>query len=197
MNHFIKLFPSASVVDVLAVFLTHSDEAFYQSYVVESTGYALIQVQRALKRLEDTGLIEKTKSGNRSYYKANKRHPAFQDIKNALFKTVLLGDVLKKELKSIKKNIRFGFVYGSLANGTESSNSDIDLFIIGDLGIRDMADILSGLCRKLGREINPTVYSEKEFKKKIKEKNSFIEEILHKPKIWLMGEECEFKKMDK
>jgi uncharacterized protein len=175
--------------------LTHPDEAFYQSYIVGSTGYALIQVQRALKRLEDIGLIEKTKSGNRSYYKANRKHPAFQDIKHALYKTVLFGDLLKEALNPIKNNITFGFIYGSLASGKESSNSDLDLLIIGDLGIRDIANILSESVRKLGREINPTVYSEKEFKKKIKEKNPFIKEILHQPKIWLLGEENEFEKM--
>jgi predicted nucleotidyltransferase len=197
MNPFIKLFPNPSLVDVLAIFLTRPDEEFYQSYVVESTGYALIQVQRALKRLEIIGLIEKTKSGNRLYYKANQRHPAFQDIKNALFKTVLLGDLLKKSLESISKHIKFGFIYGSFASGKESASSDIDLFIVGELGIRDIANILSDSGRKLEREINPTVYSEKEFKKKIKEKNPFIKEVLNKPKIWLMGNESEFKKMDK
>ncbi len=197
MSHFIKLFSNPSLVDVLAVFLTHPDDVFYQSYIVESTGYALMQVQRALKRLEDTGLIEKTKSGNRSHYKANIKHPAFQDIKNALFKTILLGDLLKDALKPIKKKIKFGFIYGSLASGKESATSDLDLFIIGSLGIRDIADILSETSRELGREINPTVYSEKEFNKKIKDESPFIQEILHQPKIWLMGQENDFKKMDK
>lgn len=196
MNPFIKLFPNPSLVDVLAVFLTHPDESFYQSYVVEFTGHALVQVQRALKRLEETGLIEKFKSGNRSYYKANQKHPAFQDIKNALLKTILFGDLLKEALNSIRKNIKFSFIYGSLASGKESSNSDIDIFIIGELGIRDIANILSEAGGKLGREINPTIYPEKEFKKKIKEKNPFIKEILHKPKIWLIGDENDFKKFD-
>ena len=58
MNSFIKLFPSPSLVDVLTVFLTHPDEEFYQSSIVESTGHALIQVQRALRRLEEIGLID-------------------------------------------------------------------------------------------------------------------------------------------
>ena len=123
----------------------------------------------------------KTKSGNRSYYKANPKHPAFQDIKNALLKTILFGDLLKEALKSDKrKNIKFGFIFGSMASGKESFNSDIDLFIIGKLGIRDIANIINESGRKLGREINPTIYSEKEFKKKIEEENPFIKEILQK-----------------
>ncbi len=197
MNSFINLFPNPSFVNVLAIFLTHPDEEFYQSYIVESTGCALMQVQRALKRLESTGLINKIKSGNRSYYKANRKHPAFEDIKRALLKTILFGDLLKEALNPLKSNIRFGFIYGSLANGNESLNSDIDLLIIGDLGLRDIASILNTVGNDLGREINPSVYSINEFKKKIKEGNPFIKEIIHKPKIWIIGEESEFTKIDK
>lgn len=82
MASFARLFPNPSFVDTLILFLTHPDDEIYQSRVVISTGWALMQVQRALKRLEETGLITKTKSGNRIYYKANKKHPAFEDIKN-------------------------------------------------------------------------------------------------------------------
>lgn len=196
MNLFIKLFPNPSLAKILSIFLSQPDEEFYQASLTKTTGCALIQVQRALKRLEDTELINKTKSGHRFYYKANKKHPAFEDIKRAFYKTILFGDLLKKALTTIKRKIQFGFIYGSLASGKESSSSDIDLFIIGDLGIRDIATILSDVGKELGREINPTVYSVKEFKKKIKEENPFINEILHCPKIWLIGEEHEFTKMD-
>ncbi len=107
---------------------------------------------------------------------------------------MLFGDILKEALKSINKNIKFGFIYGSFAIGKESSNSDIDMFVMGELGIRDIANILSKSGRKLGREINPTVYSEKEFTKKIKEKNPFIKDILHRPKIWLIEMKMNLKK---
>lgn len=195
MNPFIKLFPSPSFVAVLTLFLTHPEEEIYQSRIVETTKCILIQVQRALKRLEETGLITKTKSGNRVYYKANRMHPAFEDIKRALFKTILFGDLLKDALDPFKDRIEFSFIYGSLARGEESFDSDIDLFIIGDLGMRDVASLLGAVGHEIGREINPTVYPLREFKKKIKEKNTFIKEIMNKPKIWLIGEESEFAKM--
>lgn len=195
MNPFIKLFPSPSFVAVLTVFLEHPEEEIYQSLIVETTKCALIQVQRALKRLEETGLITRAKSGNRIYYKANRLHPAFEDIKRALFKTVLFGDLLKETLDSLKGKIQFSFIYGSIARGEENFSSDIDLFIVGDLGMRDIASLLGSVGSDIGREINPTVYPIHEFKRKIKEKNLFLEEIIHKPKIWLIGDESEFAKM--
>lgn len=197
MTSFIKLFPSPSFTDVLVFFLTHPNEEAYQSQIVNSTGRALIQIQRALNRLEDTGLIVKNRQGNRIYYKANQMHPAFDDIKRALFKTVIFGDTLKKALIALKHKILFSFIYGSMARADESPTSDIDIFIVGNLGIKDIAGILGSIGNELGREINPTVYPLKELKKKIKEKNPFINEIIHGPKIWLIGEENEFAEMAK
>lgn len=196
MNPFIKLFPSPSFVAVLNLFLAHPDEEFYQSRIVEMTQCALVQVQRALKRIEEAGIITKIKSGNRIYYKANRLHPAFEDIKKALFKTVLFGELLKEALRPLKDKVQFSFIYGSLARGEESLNSDIDLMVIGNLGIREVASVLGSIGQEIGREINPTVYPLKEFRKKIKDKNSFIKEIIHQPKIWLIGDESEFAKMD-
>lgn len=196
MTSFSKLFPNPSFVAVLTFFLTHPDEEIYQSRLVDYTKCALMQVQRALSRLLETGLIIKKKSGNRFYYKANREHPAFEDIKRALFKTTLFGDLLRKALDPIKNKIQFCFVYGSLARGEESFESDVDLLIIGDLRIREIAKILGSVGHEIGREINPTVYPMKEFRKKIKEKNIFIREIIDKPKIWLFGEESEFAKLD-
>ncbi len=195
MSSFLKLFPSPPFTDVLVFFFTHPNEEAYQSQIVHFTGRALIQIQRALKRLEDTGLIVKNKQGNRIYYKAKQLHPAFDDIKKALFKTVIFGDTLKAALAPIKHKILFSFIYGSMARAEESPTSDIDLFIVGHLGIKDMASILGSLGNELGREINPTVYPLKELKKKLKEQNPFISAIIRGPKIWLVGDENELAKM--
>lgn len=195
MENFIKLFPNPSFAKVLGMFLIHPEEEYYQTYISEKTGTALIQVQRALKRLEESGLVKKHKSGNRNYYKANRTHPAFEDIKKAFLKTVLFGDLLKRALKPISGKISYGFIYGSIARGDESEKSDIDLFLVGNLGLREIASILNTVGGDVGREINPTVYSEKELKKKLKEENPFLKEVFQRPKIWLIGGENDFKKM--
>lgn len=197
MNSLMKLFPNEAIVKVLTMFLSHPDETYYQASVVKESGFALIQVQRALKRLLESGIIEKARSGNRIYYKANQGHPAFHDLKNAFLKTIICDDVLKKSLKSVKRKIHFAFVYGSMASGKEKINSDIDLLLVGDLGIKDIADAITDASRFLEREINPTIYSEKEIVKKIKDKNPFVNELVTQPKIWLFGDDNEFRKMAK
>ncbi len=195
MTTFIKLFSNPTLANVLVIFVSHPETEMYQSSIVESTHKALMQVQRALKRLEETGLIIKIRSGNRVYYKANRTHPAFEDIKRALFKTVIIGDVLRKSLASLHNKIQFGFIYGSMARAEETSTSDIDLLLIGDLSLRDIATVLGSIRHELEREVNPTVYSIKEFKRMLKDGNVFIKDVIKKPKIWLIGDEGEFTKM--
>lgn len=192
---FIDLFSSKSLTEVLVFFLLNPGKEAYQSEVVEATGQSLIQVQRALKKLESSGIVFKRTDGNRVYYESNRHHPAFEDIKNALLKTIVIGDNLRKRLCKIKDKVQFVFVYGSVAKAKEGPKSDLDLFIIGDLGIRELANIIGPLSEEIHREINPTVYSLSEFKQKMKEKNVFINEILHDAKIWIIGEQNEFEKM--
>lgn len=197
MYSFTNLFPSKSFVDILCMFVMHPQEEFYQTMIAKSTECAIVQVQRALKRLESAGLINKSKSGNRIYYRANQEHPAFEDIKRALLKTVLFGETLKKALKPKESKIAFSFIYGSTAKGTESKQSDIDLFVIGDVKLRDISTILGSLGNEIGREINISAYSQKDFEKKIKEGNNFIKEVISSPKVWLFGEQNEFEKVGK
>jgi predicted nucleotidyltransferase len=195
MTSFMKFFPNPTFVDILVLFLMHPEQERYQSSIVTSTGKALMQVQRILKRLEETGLITKVMRGNRAYYRANRKHPAFEDIKRVLLKTVVIGEALKTALIPLKKKVHFAFIFGSIARSEETADSDIDLFLVGDLKLREMATFLGSFRDQVGREINPVIYPVSEFKEKLKQKNNFLIEVLNSPKIWLMGDESEFAKM--
>lgn len=195
MTSFAALFPSPVVVDVLALFLTQPDEEYYQRSLAEKTGYSLAQVQYALERIEEAGLVTKKKSGNRLYYKAQRSHPAFEDLKRAFLKTVALGDVIREALQPLKERVQFAFVFGSIATGEEHAESDIDLFLLGDVSLRDIADAIADLSEKLGREVNPVNYTQVSFVERLKESNRFAQELLTTPKIWLLGNEDDFRKL--
>ena len=161
-----ELFPNPSLVEVLSLFLLHPDEEFYQRGIAETTGNALLQVQRALKRIERTGLVTKTKRGNIVYYKAERLHPAFEDLKRVFLKTVALGDVLREALAPLADRVKLAFIFGSLAQGRETAQSDIDLFLVGELSLRETTKILGPVTAELGREFNPVVYSPKNSRKR-------------------------------
>jgi predicted nucleotidyltransferase len=190
-----KIFPSRAFVDVLLFFLLHPQEETYLARIVRATGKVLIQVQRVLKRLEESGLIRKIWRGNKSYYQANATHPAFKDLKQLLIKTVVLSDNLEKEYSQIREKIHFGFIFGSTAKNADTSLSDIDLFLIGTLTLEEAGYLSYPLSVELGREVNTVVCTIKDFKAKIKQQHTFIREVIHNPKIWLFGDEHEFEKI--
>ncbi len=192
---FANLFSNRALVKTLSQFFLHPAKSFYQGEFVRETGCVLVQVQRALNRLEKADLISKSREGNRTYYKANRFHPAFEDLKRAFFKTVVFGDSLKEALQPLKNKVFFAFIYGSFARSEEGSESDIDLFIIGTLTMREVSALLGPFIRESNIEINPVVYPLEECKKRWKMNDHFIRQTFENPKIWLIGAEDELRKM--
>jgi len=190
-----KIFPNRAFVEVLLFFVLHPDEETYTARIVRATGKVLIQVQRALKRLEQSGLIRKILRGNKAYYQANAAHSAFKDLKRVLIKAIIFSERMESELSLIKDKVVYGFIFGSTASNTESSVSDVDLFLIGNLTQEEAGHLSYPLSLELGKEVNTVIYSLKDFRKKNKERHTFITEVLCNPKIWLFGDEYEFEKI--
>jgi predicted nucleotidyltransferase len=195
MSSLAALFPSPVLVDILCLLLIHPEEEYYQRSFAEKTGHSLAQVQYALERIEEAGLVGKEKSGNRVYYQANTAHPAFNDLKQAFLKTVALGDVIREALKPLKKRIQFAFVYGSIATGNEQPNSDIDLFLMGEATLKDLSGIIADLSERLKREINPVSYTQESFLSRLVDTDRFATELVTTDKIWLIGDEHEFRRL--
>ena len=195
MTPFLKLFANPSLAETLGLFLLNPEEEFYQSDIVKKTGHALMQVQRALKILEEIGLISSVKRGRMVYYKVVRTHPGFEDLKKLFFKTIGLGDSIRKGLMPFRSRIDAAFIFGSIARGNESIDSDIDLFIVADLTLRELSKALGPLSKDLQRELNPVLFSQDEFLKRISDKDHFMTEIVNTPKIWIIGDENEFKNM--
>jgi DNA-binding transcriptional ArsR family regulator len=190
-----ELFPNPTLVKVLSLFLLHPEKEFYQRGIAASTGYALLQIQRALKRIERAGLVTKTKRGNMVYYKADRMHPAFGDLQRVFLKTVALGDVLRGALAPLEDKVQLAFIFGSLAQGKGTAQSDIDLFLLAQLSLRETTKLLGPVVSEVGREINPVIYPPEGFIKKAMEKHHFITEVIRGPKIWLIGNEDELAKL--
>jgi predicted nucleotidyltransferase len=190
-----KIFPSSTFVDVLLFFLLHPQEETYLARVVRATGKLLIQVQRTVKRLEASGLVKKIKHGNKTFYRANASHAAFKDLKQMLIKTVIFSSKIEKELSLIKEKIVYGFIFGSTARNCDTTDSDIDLFLVGNLNHEHASHFSFSLSIEFGRAVNTVIYTLKDFKKKVKEEHSFITEVIRNPKIWLFGNEEEFEKI--
>ena len=150
-------------------------------------------VQREVKKLENIGLLKKTAIGNRIYYKADKSWPIYEELKGIIFKSLGVAEALKTGL-AVSDNVMFAFIYGSYAVNKESSSSDIDLMVIGDISSKGLSGILRKPKAELSREINYAVFKPTEFKSKVNNKNHFLSVVLKQKKIFIIGSENELKR---
>ena len=161
--------------------------------LVRQAGLSLGTVQQELRRLTRIGLVVARKDGNRVYYSANPDHPAFRDVCSLVLKTDGLVGVLQPALNS--PDVSVAFVFGSVARGDAGGSSDVDLMVIGSVGLRRLAALLSGKADRLGREINPHVMSPDEFTERKQQRDHFLTAVLASPKLFVKGTEHELEPM--
>jgi predicted nucleotidyltransferase len=180
--------------ELLRLFFTNPDQSFYIQEIGRILGKKPGIFQRTLNNLEKEGILVSEYKANARYFKTNKDYPLYKELKSIVFKTVGVSGGLKEALKKIG-NINFSFIYGSYAKAKENYLSDIDLVVIGNPNEDLLIKELDKLEDALNREINYKLYSLKDFKKEIKEKEPFLLEILRDKKIMLIGEEDELRKI--
>ena len=170
-----------------------SDRQLHVREMERRTGLSVATVRQELQKLLRIQLVEAQKSGNRLYYRANKGHPLYPDIRNIVLKTSGMVDILRDALD--KEAVKIAFVFGSVASNQEGATSDVDLMIIGDVGLRTLSSWLSGISEQIGREVSPHVISEIEFGKRKRSHDHFITRVLESGKRFIKGNEHDLEAM--
>ena len=180
---------------ILALLYGHADQQFYLREIIRRVGMGIGATQRELRQLGEAGLIQGVRRGHQIYYQANSKNPIFTELKSILAKTSGIRDIFHEVLAPLADRIRLAFVYGSIARGDETSSSDVDLMVVGDLSFADVASALSESETKIGREVNPTVYGPGEFRKKLAARNHFLSTVANDKKLFVIGDESEFRRL--
>jgi len=180
---------------VLALLLTHADEEFYLRQIVRLTGLGLGSVQRELSALTGAGIARRTRRGRQVFFRAHHGCPVFAELKSIITKTAGTVDVLRTALSNLEDTITCAFVYGSVARGTEAAGSDLDLMVIGAATFAEVVSALPEAQHILCRDVNPSVYPEREFVAKLKEGHHFIRDVMAGEKLFVMGGEDELEKL--
>ncbi len=164
---------------VLALIFGQPGRSFYASELIERTGSGSGAVQRELKRLASSGLVTVKRIGNQKHYQANPDSPVFEELSSLVKKTVALAAPVREALMSLADRIDLAILYGSVAKGTDTASSDIDILIVGDgLTLEDIYAALSPVEGDLERKISPTLYTSKEFSDRKAVNNPFLSRVL-------------------
>jgi uncharacterized protein len=193
MNILAEILSSRVRAEIFRILFGTDVQEYHLREIQRRAKLAIGTVQQETTKLEKLELIIRQQDGNRTYYKANRLHPLYRDIHNLVLKTIGLSDILRTVLSI--ETIRFAFVFGSFASGTEKSDSDVDVFIVGEIGLRVVSKLLKEPISRIGREINPHVMTLKEFITRKSEKEHFVKNVIESPKLMIIGTENEFARL--
>lgn len=169
--------------DVLALFFLNPQASYYLREMERRLRHSAGTLARELIRFSQEGLLLREARGKEVFYRLNRSHPLYAEIKGIVEKTRGIPIRLAEGLQPIK-SIQQAYIYGSFAKGTPAANSDIDLLLVGK-GTPASEELLKDLETRFGRAINVTTYAPAEFEAKRRDRSEFLFEVMRGPVIQL------------
>ncbi|MBI5554561.1 MAG: nucleotidyltransferase domain-containing protein [Elusimicrobia bacterium] len=171
---------------LLSIFFTNPDKSYYLQEIGRIVGKKPGNFQRTINKIVDEGILTSEYKGNLRFFQINKGYPFYKELRKIVLGTAGLEYSLRKLIKETQ-GIDSAFIYGSFAEGKEKLESDLNLCIIGEPEENLVMNKIDKLEKRFNREINYVIYKKREIKEKLKESNSFVSNILNRPKIVLKG----------
>jgi predicted nucleotidyltransferase len=179
---------TSSQSQVLGWIFGHSEREFHFSELLRLTQLSSASLQRELNRLSESGIVNSKKFGNLRIFKANQKSPVYQELHSLVKKTLGIDHEISLALVPLHQNLEHALIYGSVAKNTDTASSDIDLMLVGkNLRLSKILDLLTPVESKIGRKINTTCYTPKEFESRRAERTSFVNKVLALPTIVVYG----------
>ena len=177
--------------NILAALLLSPARRWYLSDLAQCLGVPPSSLQRELASLAEAGILCREADGNRVYYQANAAFALLPELQSIFAKTVGLADQIRAALEPYETQVDLAFIFGSVARGERTAQSDVDVLVVGSVGMADLALPLRELERALQIPVNVTLFTLSEFWEKRRRNNHFLQTILRGQKIFLKGSEHE------
>jgi predicted nucleotidyltransferase len=162
----LDVFLTQSEQRLMGAVLTHPGREFGTLELLNLMGSSRSAGSNVLKRWLKSGLLQERRVGNQRRFSANPEFVLFPELRKMILKTVGLSHPLATALAPIAARLSEAFVFGSVAAGVDTSESDIDIALVGDVDLFDVSPLLDTVQRELGRHIHVNVYSEIEWSSK-------------------------------
>jgi predicted nucleotidyltransferase len=178
--------------NVLGALFSNPERPMYLREIIATAGIGPGQVQRELENLLRLRLVLRSQEGRQAFYRPNPDAPIFEELRSIVFKTFGIADAIRGALEPFKRKIVWAFIFGSVASDTHVASSDIDLMVVSDrLGPSDLLEPLEQVESKLRRRVSLQVHGTKEFQDRARRADHFLQNVLSKPRIMILGDEDE------
>ncbi len=170
---------------LLAYYFTNPTARHHLRDLAEQLSIDPSNLSKELRRLEREGLFRSDVSGRQKYFQLNREYPLFDEVRNIVAKTIGAVPLIAQSFKKVQ-GIDEAYLYGSFARSQQDAASDIDVLVIGAPREEVLAETVRKLERRLGREVNYTVLTPKEFKSRRARKDAFLENVWHNKRVSLI-----------
>ena len=189
MANFGDIITSKVRIKILELFFSNLKEIYHVRGIVRETSEEINAVRRELAKLENDGVLRKEPRGNRIYYSVRPEYSLFGDLISIVAKTTGLGASIIENRNKIGK-ISFVMFSGKLVQGKDrKSEDDVDILVVGEVVLPELASIIRIEESKRGREINYTVMGRDEFDFRKKRRDPFLLGILSESRFMIIGNE--------
>lgn len=188
-----KLFGSKTRVALLSKLMMNAGRTFYIRELSKELGIPYSMLYKEEKNLANLGIVNEEQKGKVTLVSVNRKLPYLAELKGLVTKTAGLADLLRDALSDFK-GVRYALIYGSFATGEESESSDVDVLIVGDDDEAKLLKAISQIEEKASREVNYILWTDRDFRMRVRGKHHLLTEIGDKPIIMIIGEESEFRK---
>ncbi len=171
---------------LLAFYFTNPAARHHLRDLAQRLGIDPSNLSKELGRLEGEGLFRSEVSGRQKYFQLNRKYPLFDEMRRVVAKTIGAPSVIAQSLTKID-GIEEASLFGSFARNQQDAASDIDVLIIGAPPEQTLAQAMRKLEQQLGREINYTVLTPKEFALRRARKDAFLENVWHNKRVPLIA----------
>lgn len=176
-------------VKMLELFLSHPGTIFHVRDIVRRVSEEINAVRRELAHMEKAGMVTKEPRANRLFYSFRKDYPLYYEFLELIGKTSGLGwDIIKSKSKLGK--IKFAMLSGRYLRGTpKRSGNDVDILIVGNVVLPELAQIVKSEEMRRENEINYTVMTEEEYLFRKRRRDPFVLSVLEGSRVMLIGDE--------
>ena len=183
------LFPAVRQ-GVLGVLFRDPSRWWFLSELAEALETSPSSLQREVESLAATGILESRREGRRTYYRAHEKSSIFGELRGIVRKTMGVPAEIQTALRPLARRIAMALIYGSVARKSDRADSDVDILIVADgLMLEEIYRRLAPAERKLRRKVNTTLYTVDEFRRALKAHNPFLEKVLSRDRLVLIGSE--------
>ncbi len=176
-------------IKILELFFSNLKEVYHVRGIVREIGEEINAVRRELTKLEKDGVFRKEPRGNRIYYSVRPEYPFFSDLTSLVAKTTGLGKTIIDNKNKIGR-VSFVMFSGKLVRYKERKTEDgVDILVVGEVVLPELASIIRAEEAKRGKEINYTAMSREEFDFRKKRRDPFLLGILSGSRVMIIGDE--------